>query len=256
MKISIASYAFHGLLAEGRMDVFGYLESVKYRYRLDTADLWSGTVGTTDAAYIRKVRQALDEKEMTVANYHIDGAQPWHPDPATREKNHQVLLVHLGVAEALKAQTVRIDFGGKDAAMSEEQCDVLVRRFKEYAKRAGDNGYRVGPETHFGPALVPENMARVYKAVNHPAYGILLHIGHWVDGREDEGDKLAAPWVMHTHVDAHVAATCLEAKMRLLLDAGYKGYWGVEHHSAKNEYSEVAWQLAEVQRVLARLRNP
>jgi sugar phosphate isomerase/epimerase len=41
--------------------------------------------------------------------------------------------------------------------------------------------------------------------------------------------------------------------MRLLLAAGYQGYWGVEHHSAKNEYAEVACQLAEVRRVLAKL---
>jgi len=43
--------------------------------------------------------------------------------------------------------------------------------------------------------------------------------------------------------------------MRMLLDAGYSGYWGVEHPSAKNEYAEVAYQLAEVRRVLHRMRQ-
>jgi hypothetical protein len=38
----------------------------------------------------------------------------------------------------------------------------------------------------------------------------------------------------------------------MLLNAGYTGYWGVEHHSAQNEYAEIAVQLAEVRRVLAR----
>ena len=97
-------------------------------------------------------------------------------------------------------------------------------------------------------------MAKVYHAVDHPAYGILLHIGHWVPGREDEGDRLAAPWTMHTHVDARITATCLEPRMAVLRDAGYTGYWGVEHHSGKNEYAEVAWQLAEVRRVCQRWR--
>ena len=31
-NVSIASYAFHGLLREGAIDVFAYLETVKYRY--------------------------------------------------------------------------------------------------------------------------------------------------------------------------------------------------------------------------------
>jgi hypothetical protein len=57
---------------------------------------------------------------------------------------------------------------------------------------------------------------------------------------------------MHTHVDARIASTCLEERMRLLVDAGYRGYWGVEHHSARNEYAEVEWQLAEVRRALVR----
>ena len=42
LKISILSYSFRGLLAAGKMDVFGYLESCKYRYGLDAADLWNG----------------------------------------------------------------------------------------------------------------------------------------------------------------------------------------------------------------------
>jgi len=49
---------------------------------------------------------------------------------------------------------------------------------------------------------------------------------------------------MHTHVDARITRTRLEPAMRMLLDAGYSGYWGVEHPSAKNEYAEVASQLA------------
>jgi hypothetical protein len=42
--------------------------------------------------------------------------------------------------------------------------------------------------------------------------------------------------------------------VRLLVSAGYDGYWGIEHHSGKNEYAEVGWQLAEVRRVLSGIR--
>jgi sugar phosphate isomerase/epimerase len=56
-------------------------------------------------------------------------------------------------------------------------------------------------------------------------------------------------------VDARITRTRLEPAMKLLLDAGYQGYWGVEHHSAKNEYAEVAYQLAEVRRALEKVRQ-
>ncbi len=42
--------------------------------------------------------------------------------------------------------------------------------------------------------------------------------------------------------------------MKNLRDAGYQGYYSVEHHSAKDEYSEVAIQIVNVRRVLERWR--
>jgi sugar phosphate isomerase/epimerase len=42
--------------------------------------------------------------------------------------------------------------------------------------------------------------------------------------------------------------------MANLRDAGYEGYYSVEHHTAKNEYTEVAIQLARVRDVFDRWR--
>jgi len=253
MKVSIASYSFHGLTGAGMMDAFGYLESVKYRYRLDAADFWNGTMGSIEPDNLQNVKQALADREMTLANYHVDGVHVWEDDPEARERNYRSALEHLKAGAFLGAKTMRIDMGGAGDEISEEQLDYIVSRYREYAQFGHDSGFRVGPETHWGPSLNPAVQERVYKAVDHPGYGILLHIGHWIDGQEDVGDRMAAPWAIHTHVDARIASTCLDEKLQLLMDAGYDGYWGVEHHSARNEYVEVAWQLAEVQRALVRL---
>ena len=56
MNISIASYAFHGLLREGMMDVFGYLETCKYRYGLASADIWNGFLPTIEDDFLAKVQ--------------------------------------------------------------------------------------------------------------------------------------------------------------------------------------------------------
>jgi sugar phosphate isomerase/epimerase len=239
------------------MDAFGYLESVKYRYRLDAADFWNGTFGPIDPEHVRKVKQALREREMSVANYHVDGVHVWEDDPDKREANYQGALQHLAVAAEIGAQTVRIDMGGAGDEFTPEQLDYEVMRYTEYARFAADHGFRVGPETHWGPSLNPAVQKAVYEAVAHPGYGILLHVGHWIGGEaaEDEADVMAAPWAIHTHFDARTVATKLDAKLRLLMDAGYEGYWGVEHHSARNEYVEVEWQLAELRRGLRRVEG-
>jgi hypothetical protein len=41
----------------------------------------------------------------------------------------------------------------------------------------------------------------------------------------------------------------------VLREAGYQGYWGVEHHTGREEYSEVAVQVAQVQAVLEHWRT-
>jgi len=131
MKISIASYSFHGLTGAGMMDAFGYLETVKHRYRLDTADFWNGTLGPLDPDHLQKVKTALAEREMTVANYHVDGVHVWEDDPEARERNHQGALEHLQAAAFLGAQTVRIDMGGLGEEQTDEQFETVVARYQE-----------------------------------------------------------------------------------------------------------------------------
>jgi len=40
-----------------------------------------------------------------------------------------------------------------------------------------------------------------------------------------------APYAMHTHLSWAITEGPLEASMGMLRDAGYQGYWGIEHHS-------------------------
>ena len=250
MNVAIASYAFHGLVRSGRMNVFGYLESCKYRYHLRTADIWNGMLASTSEEYLEKVRDALDERELTLANLCVDGAHIWQDDPQEREENYRRALAHLRAAEILGAKTVRIDAGGgrDQDAFTNEQFDLIVQRYREYADLAQEGGYKVGPENHWGPEVIPANMVRICEVVDHPAFGVLLHF------RGGEGDKRIAPWAMHTHISWQITEGALEETMTMLRDAGYEGSWSVEHHTGENEYAEVAVQLDRVRAVLDKWR--
>src|SRR5688572_18472436 len=108
MNISIASFSFHGALAAGTIDVFGYLEACRYRYHLDTADIWNGLLGSEemqlDKDRLRKVRRAMDERNLTCVNYHADGCHPWEDDADTRQKHKELAYRHLEAAEILGAK--------------------------------------------------------------------------------------------------------------------------------------------------------
>jgi sugar phosphate isomerase/epimerase len=260
MKISIASFSFHGLKAAGIMNVFGYLETCRFRYHLDSADIWNGLMGDDLSVYLqpeflRKVKDALAERELTLVNYHADGCHFWENDPATRDQHYQRALAHVKAAEFLGAKTVRIDTGGREPTWSNEQFDVIVKRSREFAKRAGDSGYRFGPEVHWGAETDPNNLEKLAKAVDQPGFGILMHLGRYTNATPDDGDRRLVKWAMHTHVDTATIKNRLDSALSILHDAGYTGNLSVEDGSGVNEQASVGVMIAQVRAGLARLHH-
>jgi sugar phosphate isomerase/epimerase len=246
MTLSIASYSFHGLFEQGKIDLFGYLESVRYRYHLDTADVWNGMIPTLEPAFLQKFKEGLDQRGLGLANLCVDGPHIWDDDPSVRDQHHANAIEFLQAAQFLGARTIRIDAGGQGERFSDEQFDLIVRRYREYAQIAYDNGFKVGPENHWGPEVDPATMARICQAVDHPGFGVLLHL------RANPGDAVIAPWAMHTHISYDIVMNHLEESVRMLKEKNYQGCWSVEHHSGNNEYPEVAVQLARLQAVLSK----
>ena len=254
MKLSIITYSLHKLEQEGKSDVFTYMETAKYRFGLDTADIWNGSLKSLDKDYLRKVKDGLDERGLTLVNLAIDQAHIWEDDPALREQNYRNALANLRAAEMLGAKTVRLDCGGArdKTEWTAEQFDVIVRRYREYLKRASDNGYRLGPENHWGPAMAPQSLNQLCQAVADPRFGVLLHFGRWHGPDAEQGDDLVAPWAMHTHISGQTTIAATRPKMDALRAAGYKGAWGVEYVSTR--YAELALRVAAVRDVLEQWR--
>jgi len=175
----------------------------------------------------------------------VDGPHLWEDDADERKQHFRQALDYMRAAELLGARTLRIDAGGKGDAFTDEQFDYITGVYRQLAGRAADEGYRMGPENHWGPEAVPDNMVRICETVDHPAFGVLLHF------RGTAGDAQMAPWAMHTHISWDITENLLAPSLTTLRDAGYEGCWGVEHHSGKNEYSEVAIQVAKVRDLLA-----
>lgn len=230
------------------MDTFGYLESIKYRYGLTTADFWHGTFASLEEGYLAKVKDALAERELALANICIDRAYIWHDDPAVREANAQNAAANLKAAEYLGAQTVRIDAGGTrdEHTWNDQQFEMIVNQYRAWAQRAYDHGYRIGPENHWGAAMVPENIQRLCETVNHPGFGILLHAERWHSEFRVGGDALVAPWVMHTHFSSTVSDEAMQQTMNALRASDYQGCYSVEL---------VAQRYSEPAVVVAKLRN-
>jgi sugar phosphate isomerase/epimerase len=245
MKTSICSYSFHQQTKAGVMNVFGYLEAAKYRYGLTAADLWHGTLDSLEEDYLRRVKDGLNERGLTLANICIDRAYIWADDPAQRAEQAQNAKANIQAAELLGAETVRIDAGGTrdERAWNTQQFDAIVSQYRQWAQRAYDNGYRIGPENHWGAAMVPANIIALCEAVDHPGFGLLLHTGRWHE-QVEQGDELVARWTMHTHFSPALSDEALLRTANALRAADYQGCYSVE--MLVQRYTEPALILARL----------
>ena len=233
-------------------DVFTYINLLRDRYRVGWADIWTGFIPTTDTAFAAKVRSALDEAGLGLANLCVDGPHLWCDDPDQRAAHRETMLGYIEVARILGAKTIRIDFGGKEGhTMPSEAFDYLVKTYKEYCAICGDLGMKIGPENHWGWDRVPEYLERVRAAVDHPAYGHLFHFTNFHDEPE-RGLETVLKYAMHTHIAANTLPVAKEL-IRRLHAAAYAGAYSVEHHSGKFEKVRAEWQLGGVRNLISEL---
>ena len=253
-KTAIASYSFHGLLGQGKCDVFNYLNMLRYRYNIANADIWTGFLPTLEDDFITKVKDTLDRNSLSLANLCVDGPHIWVDDPEKREAHRLQMLEYIKAANKLGAKTIRIDFGGTEGhTMPEEAFGYIVKTYKEYCSICWDLGMKIGPENHWGWDRVPEYLEKVKNAVDHPAYGHLYHLRNFYDEPE-KGEALAISYAMHTHIHANSMPYAKEVIRRLAL-SGYEGVYSAEHHSGKLECERVEWQIATVRGLIAELQE-
>lgn len=253
-RFSVASYSFHGLLGAGAMNIFHYFETIKYRYNLNTADIWNVMLASYDEEYLLLVKQQMEEHDLDLVNLCCDGAHLWNDDEREAEFCSKRADECLRAASILGAETIRFDvgIGGRDA--TDEQIEYVAKKFDEYCERAARFGAKLGPENHWGASTNIEVMRKLIQAVKADNFGILLHLGNWqMSGvnfeKGCEYDLEMVPHAMYMHIH-YEACENAETQLPPLKAANYTGCWGIESHKSVNEYNNVAYQLAQAKRVL------
>ncbi|MDR3260480.1 MAG: sugar phosphate isomerase/epimerase [Tannerella sp.] len=260
LRVSMLSYSFHGLVAAGMMDIFHFFETCKYRYGLNAADLWNGMIPTLEDDFVAKVHSALEDRRLVVPNIAVDGAHIMHAGEDKPEELRAKQDRYMQIAKRWGVGFVRFDAGPymlngrkEEDGWTPQEFDFIVKRYKELAQFAYDNGFKAGAEVHWGPERHWKHLEKLIKAVDHPGFGICMHFGGWAGTYEENlaAEKAAAPYVAHTHIPWDCCEDPnLPKRLSVLRDAGYKGYYSVEQHSAQNEYNLVEAQLGKVKAVL------
>jgi len=169
-----------------------------------------------------------------------------HEDPAQRRQaaiNHRKWV---DIAHFLGCHAIRGNFGYTKAGTAEERiarCAESYRSLVEYADTAGMN---VLIENHGGLSSYPETVVSLMKQVDHPRFGTLPDFGNFASGVDKyKAIEALMPWAKAVSVkcvdfepDGSHPAWDLDRMVKIVLDAGYRGFFGIEAGSRSGRHKE------------------
>ena len=254
MQIGICSFSFHRLLASGKADVFRYMEICR-ELGCTQLDPWSAHLTPPEApeSVLRAGKNPKDSHQLlgdvafdfidrigahakriglpfgTIA---VDGAHIYEPTAEARQSNRKRAYRWLEAAGRLGARQVRIDAGGPEE-MPDDAFGIIIDGYKDLVARARPLGIEILLENHWGPSVIPDNAIRIMDAV--PGLGLLYDTRNWRADKKEEGRRRGAPYARATHIktrrwdaEGNEPDEDIPGAIRLLLEAGYRGVWGIE----------------------------
>ena len=209
MKLSVSSYSYQQYIRAGKMtqlDVVQKAAEMGFE-GIDFTDLkpFEGAEQKDRLAYAEQIRRAAEAAEIEIVSYTV-GANLYQGTPDADAAEVARLKEQLDVAAVLGAKIMRHDVCGKerigDRVVSFERMLPTIaenaRRVTEYAQTLG---IRTCSENHGYVAQDSDRVERLYNAVGHDNYGLLIDVGNFACVDEDCARAVSrlAPYAIHVH---------------------------------------------------------
>ena len=245
-QISLAQWSLHKTLRAGKMDNLDFAAKTKNEFGIEAVEYVNQFFKdkAQDAAYLAEMNKRAADNGVTQLLIMIDNeGQLGHPDDAERAKavnNHHRWV---DAAKILGCHSIRVNASSRGSY--DEQIALAadgLRRVTEY----GDNqGINVIVENHGGLSSNGAWLSSVMKKVDHPRCGTLPDFGNfrlkdneWYD--RYKGVTELMPFAMAVSAKSHEfdqdgneTKTDYRRMMKIVMDAGYKGWVGIEYEGSK-----------------------
>ena len=252
MRLSIASYSFHRRLEAGQQDMFQYIRdcqalgaNVLEPWNSHLAPLAAGDaalkasgrwqdsrLSAAEQIYLEQVSAAARAAALPFGCVAVDGAHIYEPTPEARQLNRAVAYRWLQAAHQLGAAQVRIDAGQADG-FPESAFRIVVDGYRDLIARGRELGLEILFENHWGISHDYENVQKLVAAVD--GLGLLFDTHNWRGGTHQIAWRECARFARSVHIKTfrfdeagNEPSEDLALAIRLLVEAGYRGTWGVE----------------------------
>lgn len=206
MKISVTSYSFQQYLNAGKIDHLGMIDKA-HEIGIEGIEFTPlpGETFEERSALAKKLCERAKAVGMPIVSYTVNADLYKGSDEANAAEVAR-LKEQLDIAAILCAPTMRHDVCWsvpKTGAVRsfDAMLPTLAKSAREITEYAATLGIRTCSENHGLVAQDSDRMERLFNAVGHENYGLLVDIGNFVCVDEDNVTAVSrvAPYAIHVH---------------------------------------------------------
>jgi L-ribulose-5-phosphate 3-epimerase len=245
-KISLAAWSLHRTLFEGKLDHQDFPKVSKQDYGIDAIELVNQFFmdKAKDQAYLTDFKKRAADLGVSILLIMCD-KEGMLGDPE-QSKRTQAVESHYKWAEAAKffgCHSIRVN--AFSTGTYEEQMDRVTESLRKLSEFCAKLGLNVLVENHGGLSSNAEWLVSVVKKVGLPNFGTLPDLGNFKIDDKTEYDRYKGVAEMMPYAKAVSAKSMnfdeqgnetrvdYRRMMRIVLEAGYRGYVGIEYSGDK-----------------------
>lgn len=266
-KISLAEWSLHRAIFAKELDHLDFAKTAKEEFGIDAVEYVNQFFfdKAANASYIQEMKTRAADSGVRSLLIMVDreGALG-DPDEAKRIQAVENHKKWIAAAAELGCHSVRVNAASKGTY--EEQLDLAADGLWRLTQIAEDHNLSVIVENHGGLSSNGAWLAEVMRKVDHPHCGTLPDFGNfriqgdeWYDRYKgvEELMPFAHAVSAKTHdfdEDGNETNTDYMKMMKIVLDAGYHGYVGIEYEGKKlDEKAGIQASLELLKRVRSEL---
>ncbi|RLS35964.1 MAG: sugar phosphate isomerase/epimerase [Planctomycetota bacterium] len=235
--ISLAEWSLHGTLFSGKLDNLDFPKTAKRQFGVDAVEYVNQFFKdkARDTSYLAELAKRADGEGVKNLLIMCDGlGDLGDPDAADRTKAIENHFPWVEAAKRLGCHSIRVN-AASSGSFEEQQklaTDGLAR-LSDYASQMTIN---VIVENHGGLSSNGAWLAGVMRAVDRPNCGTLPDFGNFHDYDRYLGVEELMPFAKGVSAKSHEfdadgneVRTDYRRMLKLVLDAGYHGWIGIEY---------------------------
>ncbi|MGE0102896.1 MAG: sugar phosphate isomerase/epimerase family protein [Blastocatellales bacterium] len=245
-RISLAQWSLHNALFKKEIDNLDFARMARQDFGIDAVEYVNQFFKdkAKDTAYLRQMNKLAKDNGVINHLIMIDGEGALgDPDEAKRSQAVENHYRWVDAAKFLGCKMIRVN--AQSRGSYDEQMKLAADGLRKLTEYGAKQKIAIVVENHGGLSSNGQWLTGVMKLVNHPMCGTLPDFGNFRVSREEEYDRYKGVTELMKYAKAVSAKshdfdergeethTDYHRMMKIVLDAGYRGWVGIEYEGSK-----------------------